>query len=357
MSDRESINDYSEWIESDAYWEDEEEWESDDQVFNRFTLNARVVKAEFREQMIVSFRVPDEFKDSLKELDLDFNELELDQCNFTACPNLETISLRGNGIVDFSCILRMKSLKTLILSQNNVGDEQIEAISSLNNLETLHLSYNRINSSVMHLIDIGQNLKSLSLMANPFMANPEAFIRGIAKLKKLENLIIGQNIPIGDSWDSQVAWYIKSNPCILSLVVYGIYDLNKILEATEHNTILRQLHIVGKDLSGGEMRKVLNPFCTIIKFNSENVVHSSEISPVYENQVKHAIIVSRLLRLIPELWIVKENIISVILEGFAIQDASAMVKSLMRPNLDTSQVFDHHLFKRTCILESRSSNS
>ena len=357
MSDLESINEYAEGIESDSYLEQEEELESDDQIFNRFTLNARVVKADFREQMIVSFRVPDEFKDALIELDLDFNQLRLEQCNFTACPNLETISLRGNRIVDFSSILRMKSLKTLILSQNNVGDEQIEAISSLNNLETLHLSYNRINSSVMHLIDIGQNLKSLSLMANPFMANPEAFIRGIAKLKKLENLIIGQNIPIGDSWDSQVAWYIKSNPCILSLVVYGIDDLYKILEATEHNTILRQLHIVGKALSCTEMRKVLNPFCTIIKFNSEHVVQPSEISPVYENQVKHAVIVSRLLRLIPELWIVKENVISAILDGFATQDASAIVKFLMRPNLDTSQVFDHHLFKRACILDARPFNT
>ena len=367
-SDLEDEGDYPEmWMdgyEEELDWDDEISDQDSDQVFANCTLYKQQVKFQMQDEGLISFRVPLEYRDKLREVDLDDNQIDLLASDFYQCPNLELISLRGNQISDINPLLQPKSLKSLILSRNLIHDDAIFATSGLNNLEQLHLAYNHIDKSIFHLLDIGKNLKKLSLMQNPFIATSlQPFMKALLKLRNLENLIIGHHTIIPE-WEHLVAEYIASNPTVVELVVYGVKDCTQILLALKQNTILKKLYLLGPHelfniavVYDSKKVTATNLYLDILKLDNQDTDLIAESSvkcqnSLFDSQVRNTIKIFRYLKLLPMLEPVKDIIIKESLNAFPYSDAEAMCKYFMRnPKFDTSLPFDHHLFKRRCIIE------
>ena len=326
-----------------------------------FVLDYDTTEALFNEQNLKSFGISPEFQNSLNHLKLDYNTIELEFSNFVHCRNLVSLSLRRNKLTDVKPLFKISTLKVLILSGNNIGDEQIEDIKSIGSIEELRLSNNKIDKSITHLIDLCRNVKILSLNDNPFIGNPKTFVQAILKLKNLEQLIVGSSRPIGHQWDKTISDYIKSNPSTIRLTLYGITDTNTIVQALESNTILRELYLLQSNSNDIEQIQTPNRFLVIFKIENLHIASVEErnhrLHRVHAHQLQDAIRISRLVKMVPELDAVKRAIIHSSLTLFPASDIEAVSSILMEPVLSDvilAEKFDHHRFKRRCIIENGS---
>ena len=379
MSDMESdeYSDFDEEIDDDFIstgWNLDEDmgWVDSDEDFSdvsfeleNYMLDHEAKSVDLSSSHLSIFGVPTEYQSALESLNLDDNRIMLSLCNFHECPNLETISLRGNQLRGFSKVLQCKSLKSLMLSQNQIADDEIYNLKYLNNIDTLHISYNYINHSIFHLMFVGRDLVDFSVMENPFMSDPEPFMKALPTMRKLRKLIIGNNSFVHPDWDDLVANYIKSNPPVCYLVVYGVCKLNPILNAIKHNTILETLCIMGAASFLDEKPPMFDPaqiysdnqFLRSFRVNDLDpflfeASSRTSLEPLHKQQIKNAIRIMRLLQRLSVLEPVKAVIVGESLGAFPESDQRAIFKYLMaNAYIATEETFDHRLFKRQCILE------
>jgi len=152
---------------------------------------------------------------SLSELDLDATGIS-SIVGIGLSPSLTHISLRNNRISGFPQeIFQMKTLKTLLMSNNQLDGRIPTTFDLLPNLQTLILSSNSL-SGVLDGIDFPSSLRILDLSQN-LLSNsiPVTFLRGIPTSASLDidlsgNFLSG-NVPGELSRFSQMDLYLQDN--------------------------------------------------------------------------------------------------------------------------------------------------
>jgi len=135
-----------------------------------------------------------DYMPSLRELDLSFNSIEMDDevlayDAFSGLPALEALNLSYNELtIDFGAFASNGNLKTLDLSFNNFTYFDLNYLLSVSSLENLYLHGNYIAyASQIDLADIRSvfpNIKSIGIASNAFACETLAqIIRSMDKAK------------------------------------------------------------------------------------------------------------------------------------------------------------------------------
>lgn len=215
---------------------------------------------------------------SLVSLNLDRNRLAdqgLQILSQNLC-SIKSLSLRANdisylGLLHLCRELRSNStLQQLYLSQNDIRDsgaeELAKTLASNQSLKSLHISFNNIGlkgaRALANALNASCRLETFAIMNNPIGIEGISTIYKAVSKTKLQSLIIGNTLPFNsitiidrtlaeydtfekDSPESILSDFLKLNPPVNILVVFGLSSITSLVKALSCNSILTEITLVG----------------------------------------------------------------------------------------------------------------